>query len=94
VTEEIISKCHQCGAPSDVHVNCANEACHLLFIQCDDCREKYSGCCSTACAEVLALPEEEQKKIRQGIDKGRNIFNKSKSRLRPRLPDIKKDVPL
>ena len=31
------------------------------------------------------LPLERQKQIRKGIDKGRNVFNKSKSRLRPRL---------
>ena len=29
---------------------------------------------------VSKLSEEEQKKIRTGIDKGRNIFNKSKAR--------------
>jgi UPF0176 protein len=39
ITEEIISKCHQCGKPADTHVNCANEACHLLFIQCDQCKK-------------------------------------------------------
>ena len=32
--------------------------------------------------------------IRKGIDKGRNIFNKSKARLRPRLRDLKKDEDL
>ena len=34
VSDEIVSNCHQCGAPCDTHVNCANESCHLLFIQC------------------------------------------------------------
>jgi UPF0176 protein len=94
VTEEIISKCHQCGNPADTHVNCANEACHLLFIQCEACREKYSGCCSKECRDVFHLPLDQQKEIRKGIDKGRNIFNKSKARLRPRLRDIKKDEDL
>ena len=84
VTEEIISKCHQCGTPADTHVNCANEACHLLFIQCEACKEKYSGCCSKECREIVHLPIEEQKELRKGIDKGRNIFNKSKARLRLR----------
>ena len=32
---------------------------------------------------------EEQIQIRRGIDKGRNVFNKSKSRLRPRLGEGK-----
>ncbi|MGB2705173.1 MAG: rhodanese-related sulfurtransferase, partial [Chitinophagaceae bacterium] len=34
VTDEIISNCHQCGKPADTHVNCVNDARHLLFIQC------------------------------------------------------------
>ena len=85
VTEEIISKCHQCGEACDTHVNCANEACHLLFIQCENCKVKYDGCCSKECHDFIQLPEEEQITLRKGIDKGSNIFNKSKSRLRPRL---------
>lgn len=85
ITEEIIAHCHQCGKPADTHVNCANEACHLLFIQCDDCRQKYEGTCSKECQDFIHLPLEEQKELRKGIDKGRNIFNKSKERLRPIL---------
>jgi len=78
VTEEIISQCHQCGKPADTHVNCINDACHLLFIQCDECKKKYEGTCSKECQDFIHLPEEEQKKLRSGIDKGRNVFNKSK----------------
>lgn len=81
VTEEIISNCHQCGKPADTHVNCVNDACHLLFIQCDECRSKMEGCCSQECLDFIHLPEEEQKIKRSGIDKGRNVFNKSKQRL-------------
>lgn len=86
ITEDILATCHQCGKPADTHINCANNGCHLLFIQCEECREKYESCCSAECQQVLHLPEEERKEIRKGIDKGRNVFNKSKSRLRPRLP--------
>ena len=85
ITEEVIARCHQCGKPADTHVNCINEACHLLFIQCEDCKKTYEGCCSKECLEVIHLPLEEQKLIRRGIDKGRNVFNKSRSRLRPRI---------
>jgi len=81
VTDEIIAHCHQCGKPADTHVNCANDACHLLFIQCDECKEKFDGCCSKECRDFIHLPIEEQKKRRAGIDKGRNVFNKSKARL-------------
>ncbi len=81
ITEEIIARCHQCGRPADTHVNCVNDACHLLFIQCDECREKMEGTCSQDCLDFIHLPAEEQKKRRSGIDKGRNVFNKSKARL-------------
>jgi len=80
VTDEIISQCHQCGKPCDTHVNCANEACHLLFIQCKECAEKYQGCCSVECMETVALPEEQQRELRKGKDLGRNIFSKSRRR--------------
>jgi UPF0176 protein len=85
VTDEIISKCHQCAQPADKHVNCSNEGCHLLFIQCDACKEKWEGTCSKECLDFIHLPIEQQKELRKGIDKGRNIFNKSKARLRPKL---------
>lgn len=82
ITEEIIAQCHQCGAPCDTHINCANEGCHLLFIQCETCRSRYNACCSDVCKEIHALPEEEQKELRRGIDRGQMIFNKSRERLR------------
>jgi UPF0176 protein len=85
ITDEIIAKCHQCEQPADTHVNCANDGCHLLFIQCDNCAKQYEGCCSKECQEVIHLPIEEQEALRKGIDKGRHIFNKSRKRLRPRL---------
>jgi UPF0176 protein len=85
ITEEIIAGCHQCGQPADTHVNCANEGCHLLFIQCEACKAKYEGCCSKECQDFIHLPLDEQKEKRKGIDKGRNIFNKSRARLRPKL---------
>ncbi|MCB2221391.1 MAG: rhodanese-related sulfurtransferase [Bacteroidetes bacterium] len=61
VDGQIISHCHQCGHPSDSHTNCANDACHLLFIQCEQCRKEYNGCCSLECKEILTLPAEQQK---------------------------------
>lgn len=85
ITDEVIAKCHQCGNPADTHVNCANAACHLLFIQCAECAKKFEGCCSQECLDFIHLPIEEQKQLRKGIDKGKNIFNKSKDRVRPRI---------
>lgn len=81
ITDEVIAHCHQCGKPADTHVNCVNDACHLLFIQCDACKKKFEGTCSKECQDFIHLPADEQKKLRSGIDKGRNVFNKSKSRI-------------
>lgn len=83
VTHDVIAHCHQCGKPADTHTNCKNEGCHLLFIQCDECAEKYSGCCSSECLEVYLLPEEEQKKLRKGKENGIMVFNKSRKRMKP-----------
>ena len=85
ITPDIIAHCHQCGAVCDTHTNCANEGCHLLFIQCDACKKTYEGCCSIECKDTISLPIERQKQIREGTNLGQNIFNKSKVRLRPRL---------
>ena len=79
ITDDIVSQCHQCGAPCDIHTNCANEGCHLLFIQCDPCQSNMEGCCSTDCVAVIHLPEDEQKAIRRGIKNGNKIFKKGKS---------------
>jgi UPF0176 protein len=81
IGEEVISHCHQCGAECDSHTNCANEACHLLFIQCTSCAEKFEGCCSQKCFEENQLPEEEKKRLRKGKKNGIMIFNKSRERM-------------
>ena len=88
ITEDVIAKCHQCQAPCDTHINCKNDGCHLLFIQCEVCANKYNQCCSNACKETIDLPLERQKEIRKGIENGIMVFNKSKARLRPRLNEI------
>ena len=82
IGDEIISHCHQCGAPCDTHTNCANEGCHLLFIQCEACAEKYEGCCSEECQSVNHLPEEAKKEKRKGVKNGIMIFNKSRERMK------------
>ncbi|HZF64025.1 MAG TPA: rhodanese-related sulfurtransferase, partial [Chitinophagaceae bacterium] len=91
ITEDIIAKCHQCGSPADNHVNCKNDGCHLLFIQCSTCASQYEGCCSKECQEFIHLPIDQQKEMRKGVDKGRNVFNKSKARLRPKLNELKRE---
>ncbi|RAJ14212.1 oxygen-dependent tRNA uridine(34) hydroxylase TrhO [Arenibacter echinorum] len=79
ITDDVIANCHQCGNPCDNHVNCANEACHLLFIQCDSCAGAMNNCCSVDCKEVHELPFEEQKKLRKGKVVSNKIFKKGRS---------------
>jgi len=79
VSDEIVSNCHQCGAPCDTHVNCANESCHLLFIQCDDCKKQMNNCCSDECKKINALPYDEQKLLRKGKGNSNQIFKKGRS---------------
>jgi UPF0176 protein len=89
ITGDIIARCHQCGQPADTHTNCKNDGCHLLFIQCTACTQKYDGCCSPVCQDTFNLPIEVQKELRKGMDKGMMIFNKGRQRLRPRLDEQK-----
>ncbi|MFK7113056.1 rhodanese-related sulfurtransferase [Flavobacterium oreochromis] len=79
ITDDIIAQCHQCGTPCDNHTNCANDSCHLLFIQCDDCAQKMENCCSVECLDTTHLPLEEQVLLRKGIENSNKIFRKGKS---------------
>lgn len=79
ITNDIISQCHQCGKPCDNHTNCLNDGCHLLFIQCDDCKAAMENCCSPECLEITHLPLAEQVKLRSGKQVGNKVFRKGKS---------------
>lgn len=87
ISEDTLSACHQCGKPCDTHVNCKNDDCHLLFIQCDDCKTEMEGCCTMKCQSIQKLPIEEQRKIRKGRKK-EDSLSVYKSRLRPNLKEI------
>jgi UPF0176 protein len=88
ISDDVLAVCHQCGEVCDTHTNCENRACHLLFIQCENCREKFSGCCSDECREISHLPEETQKDLRRGKSSKSMPFNNSRKRIRPRLHEI------
>lgn len=86
IGEEIISHCHQCGAPCDTHHNCSNNACHLLFLQCERCAAEYEGCCCSECRDWKNLPAE----AKQGRSfKRTDSFNNSQLRRRARFFDEK-----
>lgn len=94
ITEDIISVCHQCGNPADVHTNCSNDACHLLFIQCNTCKEKMNNCCSDECQEMIHLPEEVQKERRKGLNNSNKIFKKGRSEKLKFKSNNEKPLPL
>ena len=78
ISEDIISKCHQCGAPCDTHVNCANDACHILFIQCQVCAEKYKHTCSEKCREFVELPEDQKAELKHTMQFNGTKFGKGR----------------
>ena len=87
ITDDIIGSCHQCEKPSDTHIDCGNDACHILFIQCDDCNVDYNGCCSKECMEFASLPIEEQRILRKDPSR---VVSKARysSRIKPKLKEI------
>ena len=88
ITKDVISKCHQCNLMSDQHTNCINQACHILFIQCERCFKEYKGCCSIKCADFIELPKDEQKSI---FKKGNIKFTAQKSNsIKPKLDKVNK----
>lgn len=84
ITDDIIARCHQCGTPCDTHTNCANDDCHLLFIQCPACAEKHAGCCSEQCHDIIRLPQDERIKIRESMRTRYAQTQIFRSRLRPK----------
>lgn len=78
ITEDIISHCHQCGNPCDTHVNCANDACHILFIQCEACSQKMDACCSEKCKNFNQLDEQTRIQLRKTTEFNGTKFGKGR----------------
>ena len=89
ISDDVIASCHQCGAPADIHVNCANDGCHLLFIQCDSCKESMENCCSTNCIEINRMSYEAQKAFRKGQGNSNDIFKKGRADHLPYKKDLR-----
>ena len=87
ITDDVIGVCHQCERSADSHIDCANDACHILFIQCDRCFKIYNGCCSKECKNFASLPIEEQKKLRKDPNRVVSLSRYS-SRVKPKLKEI------
>jgi len=84
ITNDIISNCHICNEPCDNHTDCKNDACHILFIQCDSCSNLFNGCCSKDCQNFIKLPFRKQKIYRKDPSKivSKTFFD---SRVKPKL---------
>ena len=78
ISEDVIAKCHQCGVPCDDHKNCENDACHILFIQCEACAQKYKNSCSTKCAEFNELDEELRAELKTKLEFNGTKFGKGR----------------
>jgi len=88
ISDEIISHCHQCGSVCDTHTNCANNDCHLLFIQCSVCSQEYNGCCSNECKTVYLASDLEKLVYRRNLHEKYSQSKIFRSRLRPGLMKI------
>lgn len=90
ISDDVIAKCHQCGEPCDVHVNCKNKTCNLLFIQCHKCNEAHGGCCTPECLKFSQLPEEEQLARAKGKKTDSRFHNHQKVDLSTAFSSVKK----
>ena len=89
ITNDILSTCHQCDKKCDDHKNCENDACHLLFIQCKKCENKFNGCCSEECSKIKAMPIEKQKELRKTKpDIAAPLIHHYRDRLKPKLKEM------
>ncbi|EKD93396.1 MAG: hypothetical protein ACD_28C00151G0001, partial [uncultured bacterium] len=89
ITNDVLTQCDQCASPCDGYVNCNNEACNLLFIQCGPCTEQWAGCCKASCRDIYLLPEAERRAYRRGLKiKGVNISSCSLKRFDNGSEDI------
>ncbi len=94
ISNDVIAHCHQCGAPCDTHTNCANAYCHLLFIQCSACHQKYEGCCSETCRDFIRLPKEVQKQKALRFRFNGQRFPNAHFRSTPEAPRLSEPIPV
>lgn len=82
IGDEIISYCHLCSKEkSDTHYHCKNQACHVLFLGCEQCLGKKKGYCSYKCMIFDMLPRVIKKRlIRNNHKKKLEQFRKHRLR--------------
>lgn len=84
ISDDIISYCHLCSKNKcDTHHHCKNQACHVLFIGCQECMEKKKGYCSYKCMTFDRLPEKIKKLLIRNNHK-KKLEQFKKHRMRPK----------
>ena len=78
ISDDVVANCHQCGKAWDTHKNCANDACNLLFIQCEECAAQYDDCCSLKCRDFKQLPTEKRLFLRKTEEFNGTRFGKGR----------------
>lgn len=84
IGDEIISDCQVCEkVKCDDYIHCKNTSCHVLFICCENCKNKLSGYCSKVCHICDKFP----KKINQFLvgkdkQKHKNQFRKNYKKIK------------
>ena len=91
ISDDVIALCHQCGNPCDDHTNCANDACHILFIQCETCSSKYDKSCSVKCQEFNRLPEEDRERLKLTTSFNGTQFGKGRYKAHSKNEALKLD---
>lgn len=86
ITDDVLTSCDVCGRAEDTMVNCENETCNLLFVQCKNCADALDGACSMECNRIINLPEAEQAKLRKAY--GESSTSMYKSRIKPNLKSL------
>ncbi|WP_343190166.1 rhodanese-related sulfurtransferase [Buchnera aphidicola (Mollitrichosiphum nigrofasciatum)] len=52
ITKNLQSYCWKCYNLCDRYINCKNNFCHKLFIQCNICLDIFKGYCSSECRKI------------------------------------------
>jgi UPF0176 protein len=91
ISSEVISRCHQCGKECDDHTNCANDACHILFIQCSDCATVYENTCSKRCKEFNSLPQAKREEMKGHIEFNGTKFGKGRYKAHKKDESLDRD---
>lgn len=73
ISDDVLTKCKDCPLPCDDFVNCANETCNALYVQCADCVARTNMTCSPECQAFASLPAEERLKLRKGKNSNKDI---------------------